>query len=974
MHTIATQDVTLTQLDDRYSFIRRHIGPSADEIDSMLEALKLDNLDELMTTVLPEQIQRREQMDIGESCNESQMLAEIRELAAGNRVQHNMIGLGYHDTITPPVIQRNVLENPGWYTAYTPYQAEIAQGRLEGMLNFQHMIAELTGLPLANASLLDEPTAAAEAMAMLRRVNRKSKSRRFIVDSDCLPQTMAVLQTRAEYFDLDVVVGDAQDLLEEDDCFGVMLQYPAVDGRVSELTALIEKAHQRGAMVGVACDLLSLVMLTPPGEQGADVVVGSAQRFGVQPGYGGPHAAFFATREQYQRRVPGRIIGVSRDRHGNPALRMALQTREQHIRREKAMSNICTAQALLAVISGFYAVYHGPEGLRRIAARVHRLARVLDAGLDEAGIKRRHRSYFDTLFVEIDEPRRQRIIEAAEAAGINLRTDDPAGIGISVNEATTREHVASLLDCFGASTEIERLDASLADNTAFPVALQRRTPMLEHETFHEHRSETDMMRYLKRLENKDLSLTHSMISLGSCTMKLNAVAELMPITWPEFAQIHPFAPDSYARGYHQLIEELERMLCQCTGYDAVSLQPNAGSQGEFAGLLAIRKYHEERGQGGRDICLIPSSAHGTNPASAQMAGLEIVVVGCDDNGNIDIEQLRSQAEQYRDRLAALMVTYPSTHGVYEEHIAEVCRTIHDNGGQVYLDGANLNALLGWSAPGEFGADVSHLNLHKTFCIPHGGGGPGVGPVCVREHLSKFLPGHSLHRDGASALGPISGTPYGSAGILPISWAFLTLMGSHGLQRASEVAVLNANYLAKSLEPAYKVLYKGRDGRVAHECIVDLRPFKEEAGITEEDVAKRLIDFGFHAPTMSWPVPGTLMIEPTESEHKAELDRFVEAMLAIRDEIRQVASGELDAEDNPLTNAPHTVTEVSASEWHHPYTREMAVWPLPSLREHKFWAPVTRVDNVYGDRNLMCTCPPVSDYAHEPVSTEVAVNQ
>ena len=972
MHSNTNHSAKLTQLEDRQGFIHRHIGPSAAEIASMLGTLGLDSLDELMKTVLPERIQRRLPMAIGEPVSEAQMLESIRELADRNRPQHNMIGLGYHDTITPPVIQRNVLENPGWYTAYTPYQAEISQGRLEGMLNFQHMIADLTGLPLANASLLDEPTAAAEAMAMLRRVNRKNKSRRFIVDANCLPQTIAVLRTRAEYFDFEVIVGDAEALLEDNDCFGVMLQYPTVDGCVRDLAPIIAKAHERGTLVSVACDLLSLVMLTPPGEQQADVVIGSAQRFGVQPGYGGPHAAFFATREEYQRRVPGRIIGVSKDRHGHPALRMALQTREQHIRREKAMSNICTAQALLAVISGFYAVYHGPEGLRRIAWRVHRLTRILDAGLASAGIPRRHDSYFDTLFVEIDEPRRSEILEAAETAGINLRADDPTGIGIAVNESTSRDHIATLLACFGATAEIESLDAELTDGTAFAVDLQRRTPLLEHETFHSHRSETDMMRYLKRLENKDLSLTHSMISLGSCTMKLNAAAELMPISWPEFAQMHPFAPEPHARGYHELIEELERMLCESTGYDAVSLQPNAGSQGEFAGLLAIRKYHEKQGQGDRDICLIPSSAHGTNPASAQMAGLEIVVIGCDNNGNVDLEELRAKAEQYSDRLAALMVTYPSTHGVFEEHITEVCRTIHDNGGQVYLDGANLNALLGWSAPGEFGADVSHLNLHKTFCIPHGGGGPGVGPVCVREHLREFLPGHPLRPDPTAGLGPVAGAPWGSAGILPISWAFLKLMGTVGLKRASEVAVLNANYLAKSLEPAFKVLYKGRDGRVAHECIVDLRPFKEEAGITEEDVAKRLIDFGFHAPTMSWPVPGTLMIEPTESEDKAELDRFVEAMHAIRAEIRQLADGTLDSNDNPLINAPHTVTEVSASDWPHAYTRETAAWALSGLRAHKFWPPVSRVDNVYGDRNLVCSCPPLSDYAEKASGT--AVNQ
>ncbi len=954
-------DSPLRNLEGHSSFIDRHIGPSSDEISAMLNTINCDSLDALMDEVLPESIRRKTDMELPRARHEAETHARLRELASKNRLCHNMIGLGYHDTITPPVILRSVLENPGWYTAYTPYQAEISQGRLEGLLNFQQMLIDLTGMPLANASLLDEATAAAEAMAMLKRVNRKNKSNRFIVDKGVLPQTLAVLHTRAEYFGIDIVHGDAEQLLDQGDYFGVLLQYPDVDGRVRDLSELVTRAHQQQALVAVCADLLSLVMLKPPGEMDVDVVVGCAQRFGVQPGFGGPHAAFFATRESYSRKIPGRIIGVSKDRYGKPALRMALQTREQHIRREKAMSNICTAQALLAIIAGFYGVYHGPEGLKQIAGRVHRLTRLLAAGLRAGGLVVRHNEFFDTLFIEITANERRRLLVSATNAGINLRSDDENGIGISVNEVTRRDDIETLWQVFGVNADLIETDLSLPTKPDFSSACIRQSEFMQHEVFQRYHSETEMLRYLKRLENKDIALTHSMISLGSCTMKLNSAAEMDAITWPEFAGIHPFAPDDQTAGYRELIYELEHMLVECTGYHAVSLQPNAGSQGEYAGLLAIRKYHAARGENQRDVCLIPSSAHGTNPASAQMAGMRIVVVGCDENGNIDINDLKNKVKENSNQLSALMVTYPSTHGVFEEHIVEVCDIIHQHGGQVYLDGANLNALVGWSAPGQFGADVSHLNLHKTFCIPHGGGGPGVGPVCVREHLTPYLPNHPLQPELKGQLGPVAAAPWGSAGILPISWAYIAMMGRDGLSKATQVAILNANYIATRLQPKFEVLYSGRNNRIAHECIIDLRPFKESCGISEEDVAKRLIDYGFHAPTMSWPVPGTLMIEPTESEGKTELDRFIQALLNIHAEIEAVEKGEFDATNNPLTNAPHAVSEVSNDNWTQPYSRQQAAWPVESLQQNKYWPPVGRVDNVYGDRNLVCSCPPMSDY-------------
>jgi glycine dehydrogenase len=956
---------TLQQLENHGSFIGRHIGPDQHDIDAMLNDLGCTSLDALMDEVMPKSIRRSDAMALPQALNETEMLARLRELAQQNEVCHNMIGLGYHDTLTPPVIKRSLLENPGWYTAYTPYQAEISQGRLQALLNYQQMVMDLTGMPLANGSLLDEPSAAAEAMAMLQRVNKRNQSSRFLVADDVLPQTLAVLRTRAQHFGIEVVSVSTRALLDEPellaDCFGVLLSYPGVDGGVTDLRPLIKAAHSHNALVGVATDLLALVMLTPPGEMDADVVIGSSQRFGVQPGFGGPHAAFFATREDYARRVPGRIIGVSKDRLGQPALRMALQTREQHIRREKAMSNICTAQALLAIIAGFYAVYHGAGGLRTIAGRVHRLTQLLAVGLRAGGWKLRHLDFFDTLFIEVAGEQRAQIIADAAKLGINLRRDEANGIGISLNECSTREHVQKLWQVFAVTADIKLLDDAI-DAVSLPAACRRQSDFLQHEVFCRYRSETELLRYLKRLENRDVSLTHSMISLGSCTMKLNAAAEMEAVTWPEFAGIHPFAPNQQTRGYRALISELEDMLKTCTGYDAVSLQPNAGSQGEYAGLLAIRAWHSSRGDDQRDICLIPQSAHGTNPASAQMAGMRIVIIGCDDDGNIDVDELKAKAEQHSEQLAALMITYPSTHGVFEERITEICDIMHEHGGQVYLDGANLNALVGWSAPGQFGADVSHLNLHKTFCIPHGGGGPGVGPVCVREHLAEFLPAHPLQQELTGKLGPVSGTPWGSAGILPISWAYITLMGREGLRRATQVAILNANYLAKHINADFNVLYSGRNNRIAHECIIDLRPCKQASGISEEDIAKRLIDYGFHAPTMSWPVPGTLMIEPTESEGKAELDRFITAMHGIRNEIRMIEQGQLDKLDNPLKNAPLTVAEACSDDWPHGYSRSQAAWPVAALHSAKYWPPVARVDNVHGDRNLVCSCPPLSDYA------------
>ncbi len=957
---------SLKALEDRAEFVGRHIGPRDEDVEAMLGTLGLESLDALITEATPGSIRAERPLDLAAARNEAQVLARLRDMADRNSVLHSMIGLGYHPTHVPPVILRNVLENPGWYTAYTPYQAEISQGRLEGLLNFQQAVMDLTGMGLANASLLDEATAAAEAMTMMRRVARKNPSSRFLVDADALPQTIDVMRTRAEPLDIEVVVSDD---LERDaasgDFFGLLVQYPGAEGRLGDPETLIGLAHENNALAAVAADLLSLALLKPPGEMGADVVIGSAQRFGVPMGYGGPHAAFLATHEDHRRNVPGRIIGVSRDRHGAPALRMALQTREQHIRREKAMSNICTAQALLAVMAGFFAVWHGADGLRTIATRVHRLARVTAAGLKAAGLPPVHDEFFDTLTLEVDDRSRADRVERARRAGFNLRTDVDGQLGISVNEVTTREQIADLLEALtGDRPDLDELDRSLDNHApAIPDRLARNSDYLTHEVFSRYHSETEMLRYLKRLENRDLSLAHAMIPLGSCTMKLNATAEMIPVTWPEFAELHPLCPHDQARGYHALVDDLDRMLREITGFDAVSLQPNAGSQGEYAGLLTIRRYQASRGQGHRDVCLIPSSAHGTNPASAQMVGYRIVVVGCDDSGNIDRDDLNAKIEKHRDELAALMITYPSTHGVFEEDVIAICQSVRDAGGQVYLDGANMNALVGISRVADY-ADVCHLNLHKTFCIPHGGGGPGVGPIGVREHLAGFLPGHvsGVLGAGAGTNPAVAAAPWGSAAILPISWAYIALMGRDGLRRASEVAILNANYIAQGLQDHYDILYTGRNGRIAHECIVDLRPFKESAGISEEDVAKRLIDYGFHAPTMSWPVPGTLMIEPTESESREELDRFIEAMIAIRGEIDRVASGDLDADDNPLKMAPHTIAELGADEWTHAYSREQAGWPVASLRLGKFFASVGRVDNVYGDRNLVCSCPPMEVWA------------
>ena len=952
----------LCELENQDDFISRHIGPRDHDIEKMLSVVGAENLDDLIASTLPPSIQTNADLDLPEASSETATLERLAGIASKNRVMHNMIGMGYHETVVPPVILRNVLENPGWYTAYTPYQAEISQGRLEALLNFQQMVSDLTGMPIANASLLDEATAAAEAMTMLQRMNRKSKSKRFLVDHAVLPQTLDVVQNRARYFDIEVVVADPAQTVADGDFFGVLLQYPGADGAVVDHRSTIEAAHETGALVAVAADLMSLCLLTPPGEMGADAVIGSAQRFGVPMGYGGPHAAFFATRDAYKRSIPGRIIGVSQDSRGRTALRMALQTREQHIRRDKATSNICTAQALLAVIAGFYAVYHGAERLKMIAARIHRMTGLLASGLEESGINCRHSHYFDTLTIDLDAADAEAVYRRALDAGLNLRRLGENALGISVNEKTGRRHIEALLKAFAGSDSVRGIDAIDhkldADWSAIPAELRRQSKFLQHPVFQDYHCETSMLRYLKQLENKDLSLAHAMISLGSCTMKLNATTEMIPVTWPEFGDIHPFAPSDQTAGYRELFDELEQMLVACTGYDAVSLQPNAGSQGEYAGLLAIKAYHESRGDTGRDICLIPSSAHGTNPASAAMAGMKIIVVKCDEKGNVDISDLRSKAEEHAERLGALMITYPSTHGVFEEDIREICDTVHEFGGQVYLDGANLNALVGCAAPGEFGADVSHLNLHKTFCIPHGGGGPGVGPICVGKHLEPFLPGHSIvDMEGPSAGNQaISAAPWGSASILPISWCYINMMGRSGMKRATQVAILSANYIAKRLSDAYPVLYTGRNGRVAHECIIDIRPFKDSCGVTEEDVAKRLIDYGFHAPTMSFPVPGTLMIEPTESEPMSELDRFCEAMLAIREEIRAVEQGRVDEQDNALKWAPHTAADLAGS-WPHAYERAEAAYPVPGLYVNKFWSSVSRVDNVFGDRNLMCACPP-----------------
>ncbi len=961
-----TRPTPLHALESHDDFVARHIGPTPNDVERMLKTIDSPSLEALMLSTMPPSIRSKGPLDLARSDNEDRVLEQLRRMAEKNQVNHSMIGLGYHPTLTPPVILRNVLENPGWYTAYTPYQAEISQGRLEALLNFQQMIMDLTGMELANASLLDEGTAAAEAMAMLRRVNRKNASDVFLVDANCLPQTIDVVRNRGQHLGIDVQVhADLHTALKSTPCFGILTQYPGADGALVPLKPLVKAAHANSALVAVAADPMALVVLESPGEAGADVVIGNSQRFGVPMSFGGPHAAFIATREDYRRNIPGRIIGVSKDRHGNTALRMALQTREQHIRREKAMSNICTAQALLAVMAGFYAVWHGPQGLKKIAQRIHRLTAIAATRLVEAGFELEHSQYYDTLSVRVAEPGRQAIIDRARQAGINLRIDRAGFLGLSVNEQTRRHHIVTLLAVFRGTTsdEIARLDGNdPADFHAIPESLRRQSPILEHPVFSRYHSETEMLRYLKRLENRDLSLVHAMIPLGSCTMKLNATAEMMPITWPEFAELHPFCPEDQSRGYRQLTDEFEGMLAEITGFDAFSLQPNAGSQGEYAGLLSIKGWHEANGNSERTVCLIPSSAHGTNPASAQMTGMDIVVVKCDAQGNIDLQDLAAKIDTHRERLAALMITYPSTHGVFEEKVVEICDRIRDAGGLVYLDGANLNALVGWSKIADY-ADVCHLNLHKTFCIPHGGGGPGVGPIGVRTKLIPFLPGHGsglLDPDFGSNL-PVAAAPWGSAGILPISWVYIRLMGSDGLKRATEVAVLNANYIARRLAPYYDILYTGRSGYVAHECIVDLRPFKDSADISEEDVAKRLIDYGFHAPTMSWPVSGTLMIEPTESESFEEIERFIQAMIAIRAEIDRIAAGDWDRDSNPLKNAPHTIEELGSDDWPHGYSRQQAGWPVPSLRHGKYFAPVGRVDNVWGDRNLICSCPPMEDW-------------
>ena len=948
---------TLTELENHTEFLARHIGPSDEEIAQMLAVVGQPSLEALVDAIVPGSIKLTAPLALPSAMTEEAALARLKGIAAKNQVFRSYIGQGYYGTHTPKVILRNILENPAWYTAYTPYQAEISQGRMEALINFQTMITDLTAMQISNASLLDEATAAAEAMTLAKR-SCKSKSDLFFVSEDCHPQTIEVVRTRAEPLGLRVEVGSDAQMLAAD-AFGVLIQYPASTGAVRDPSAIVAAVHARGGLVAVAADLLALTLLKPPGEWGADMVIGSSQRFGVPFGFGGPHAAFLACKDAFKRSMPGRLVGVSVDSQGKPAYRLTLQTREQHIRREKATSNICTAQVLLAVMASMYAVYHGPEGLRRIAARTHRLATLFAAGLRAAGVKVSD-GFFDTVTVSgIDAA---RVHAAARAQRINLRALGRDAVALSFDETSTRADVQTLWTLFGVQADVAELDAATPD--ALPASLARSSAYLTHPVFNSHHSEHEMLRYLRSLADKDLALDRTMIPLGSCTMKLNATSEMIPVTWPEFCNIHPLAPAEQTEGFRELIDTLERMLVECTGYDAVSLQPNSGAQGEYAGLLAIRAYHRARGQAQRDICLIPESAHGTNPASAQMCGMDVVVVKCDVNGNVDVADLRARAEQYSDRLAALMVTYPSTHGVFEEAIVEICDIIHQHGGQVYTDGANLNALVGLAKPGKYGSDVSHLNLHKTFCIPHGGGGPGVGPVAVRSHLAPYLPGRL---GGDNAVGMVSAASFGSAGILPISWMYITMMGGEGLRRATQVALLNANYVARRLEGHFPTLFNGRNGLVAHECILDVRPIKDACGISAEDVAKRLMDYGFHAPTLSFPVAGTLMVEPTESEPKGELDRFIDAMIAIREEIRAVADGRVDKDDNPLKNAPHTAAMVMAENWAHDYPREQAAFPVPSLKRQKYWPQVGRVDNVYGDRNIMCACVPMEAYA-EPVPT------
>jgi glycine dehydrogenase len=957
------------------TFASRHISPEAADIEQMAAEVGFTSLDDLIAQAVPPQIRLNRDLALPAGLSEYELIQNLKAIAAQNQVFRSFIGMGYANCITPAVIQRNILENPGWYTQYTPYQAEIAQGRLEALLNFQTLVSDLTGLAIANASLLDEATAAAEAMAMSYNLCKKPGAKVFFVSEACLPQTIAVVQTRANPLGIEVVVGNHQEFdANHPSLFGVLLQYPATDGTIHDYREFIAQVHNAGALVTVATDLLSLTLLTPPGEFGADIAVGSSQRFGVPLGYGGPHAAFFATKEEFKRQIPGRIVGLSHDVNGKPALRLALQTREQHIRRDKATSNICTAQVLLAVIASMYAVYHGPNGLKRIAQRVHLLTCALAAGLEQLGFSLSSKLFFDTLHIKLETVSQQRLVELASTQKINLRLDGADAVGISLDETTSAQDVLDVLAIFAKAAQVEwqgsleRLEElAIQSQMEFPAAFARTSSYLSHPVFNSYHSEHELLRYMNRLQSKDLSLTTSMIPLGSCTMKLNATAEMIPVTWPEFGQLHPFVPLEQAKGYKILFQQLEAMLSEITGFAGISLQPNAGSQGEYAGLLVIRDYHQHRGQGHRNVCLIPESAHGTNPASAVMAGMKVVPVACDAQGNIDLVDLEQKATTHGENLAALMVTYPSTHGVFEEGIKDICAIIHAHSGQVYMDGANMNAQVGLCRPADFGADVCHLNLHKTFCIPHGGGGPGMGPVGAQPHLVPFLPRHTVVAMGNSEdyqqqmSGAVSAAPWGSASILPISWMYIALMGAQGLAEATKVAILNANYIAKKLDPYYPVLYKGNAGLVAHECILDLRPLKKTSGVEVEDIAKRLMDYGFHAPTVSWPVAGTLMIEPTESESKQELDRFCEAMIAIRAEIAEIEAGVSDRQDNPLKNAPHPAEIVTAEVWDHTYSREKAAYPAPWTREFKFWPAVGRIDNAYGDRNLVCTCLPMAAY-------------
>ncbi|HFQ5284480.1 TPA: aminomethyl-transferring glycine dehydrogenase [Vibrio vulnificus] len=948
----------LQSLNTQHEFVGRHNGPNHADQQKMLSTINAESLDALIAQTVPAQIRLEKPMQLAEAQSEADMLASIKKFADLNQVKRTFIGQGYYNTFTPNVILRNVLENPGWYTAYTPYQPEISQGRLESLLNYQQMVMDLTGMDIANASLLDEATAAAEAMTLCQRAG-KSKSKVFFVANDVHPQTIEVIKTRAKYFGFDVVIGNV-DALPQTEAFGALLQYPSTTGEVRDLTDVIAQAQANKTLVSVATDLLASALVKPAGEMGADVVIGSAQRFGVPMGYGGPHAAFMATREQHKRTMPGRVIGVSIDAKGNQALRMAMQTREQHIRREKATSNICTAQALLANMASFFAVYHGEEGIRTIARRTHHMTAILAAGLTKSGYELAHNAFFDTITINTGD-NTQALYAKAQAADINLRLLD-GQIGISFDETTTVADIDALFAIFDVKESVNALSTDIAGNefAAIPEACRRTSRFLTHPVFNTHHSETQMMRYLKQLENKDFSLTHGMIPLGSCTMKLNAAAEMIPVTWPEFGALHPFAPIEQAAGYTALAEDLKAKLCEITGYDAFSLQPNSGASGEYAGLIAIQRYHESRGEGHRNVCLIPSSAHGTNPATAAMVSMKVVVVKCDENGNIDLVDLAAKIEKHQENLSSIMITYPSTHGVYEEQVKEVCEMVHAAGGQVYLDGANMNAQVGLTSPGFIGSDVSHLNLHKTFCIPHGGGGPGMGPIGVKSHLAPFLPGH-IENGVEGKEFAVSAADLGSASILPISWAYIAMMGADGLTEATKVAILNANYVMERLRPHYPVLYRGTNGRVAHECIIDIRPLKEETGISEEDIAKRLMDYGFHAPTMSFPVAGTLMVEPTESEDLEELDRFCDAMIAIREEMTKVKNGEWPLENNPLVNAPHTQVDLMEEQWDRPYPREIACFPSAATKRSKYWPTVNRVDNVYGDRNLVCSCPGIENY-------------